>query len=210
MRRSRFGGTLLAVLALTLSVGLPTAEAGTQPQEDVRSVLDRVGSGAAVSDADREFILKRPDLAEMVADPEGFDTGSEVVTSLPPAVADGALTAAATRCGAWRDHWVRARTFTGRTFYKFHQYMRWCYNGASVTRIEQRYAYINEASVWAYYEGVQTDSYNSPPAGEVNSFMKGRVDNCLPDVGCISTQYPWVRIRAGNNGSSIGSGGGAR
>ncbi len=62
----------------------------------------------------------------------------------------------------------------------------------------------SEESASAYSNEMIADTYNRPPAGEVNSYVKAKIDNCVPVHGCISASYPWVRVRAGNEGRSIG------
>lgn len=205
----RFAAAAMIGLGLALSSLTSPAHAGTGQSDDVTAVLATLRLTGQLTSADRSILAKYPEIADQIMDPDpaAVQTGNDVVKELPPPLAVQVQAAGVTRCGAWRDQWVRKPTALGRTFYKFHQYMSWCYNGASVTRIEQRYAYTSDESTYAYYEGLQTDTFNRPPAGEVNSYMKARIDNCIPKYGCISTSYPWARIRAGNNGSSIGTSG---
>jgi hypothetical protein len=188
-----------AAVAALCAVAPSTAHASTI---SVDAALGRLAATGTLSAADRATLLQHPDVAAHVVDPDPAATDSGVTTGRATVTL-----ATGTRCGAWRDQWIRKRTLLGSTAYKFHQYMEWCYNGRSVTSIQQRYPYMSDNDGFFYFDKLVANSYNRPPAGEVNSYMQAKVDNCIPLKACISTTYPWVRIRAGNNGSSIGTSG---
>jgi hypothetical protein len=177
------------------------------PQTASAASTSRAVTGQ-ISESGRLTLASRPDVAASIVDPQSSETGSDDIkeANVPVSVrqrdAANNATAAATTCGAWRDAWVRYRTVLGSTAYKFHQYMRWCFNGASVARIENRYPYLSDNNGFEFYRGLTGDSVGHVPAGEVYSFMQGNIENCVIKYGCISTSYPWVKIWAGNNGSS--------
>jgi hypothetical protein len=98
------------------------------------------------------------------------------------------------------------RSLLGFVVFKFWHWKRWCYRhprilsvgtGTYVTNVDPNYRYGGVVSasqhyyVWCCYRG---------DSGHV-SFRQARFDNCVPWVGCLSTVYPWVRIRAHSDGS---------
>jgi archaellin len=197
---------LIVTVAPQTASAASTGRAGTD--QEVQEVINELAVTGQISQAGRLTLASRPDVAASIVDPQSSEAGSDDIkeANVPVSVrqrdAANNATAAATTCGAWRDAWVRYRTVLGSTAYKFHQYMRWCFNGASVTRIENRYPYLSDNNGFEFYRGLIGDSVGHVPAGEVYSFMQGNIENCVIKYGCISTSYPWVKIWAGNNGSS--------
>lgn len=176
---------------------------------EVREALDELSNTGRLSAAGRRKLLRHPEVAAQVVDPEVVTTGSAVVpdSAVPSSVRalasrDGQVSTLSTYCGAWRDVWANRYTALGFLAYRFHQYMQWCYNYSSVTSIQNRYPYISNNDGLNYYRGLIANSRGPVPAGEVYSFMQGHMENCIAKYGCISSTYPWTKIWAGNNGSS--------
>ncbi len=191
---------LLAIAALSLALAASTAtvaSATTQPSATdaaVSSAIDALRDTGTLTPGQRAALVSRPELAATILDPDPASVNSGV-DSLPPAATSAV-------CGAWRDAWVRHRTLTGHTAWKFHQYIRWCWDRHNVTKVESRRAYVSDVDPNFAYRGLSTDDWNRPPAGEVDSFMQGKIENCIIKYGCIGTSYPIVEIHAGNDGSS--------
>lgn len=206
---ARTRGPAVLFATAVIAVAALAAPASAAPvRSDVETALANLASTGKLSRQDRAAILTDPELAARITDPESVETEtSEVPPSDVPASvlqrADAdAASAGLLACGAWRDVSVRVRTTVGATAYKFHQYMQWCYDGRSVTRIQLRYHHITENNGFNFFRGLIGNSNGPVPAGEVYSFMQGHLENCVPKFNCFTSSYPWTKIWAGNNGSS--------
>jgi hypothetical protein len=215
-RRWVSAATLAVAGALILAIAVP-ANAGTQSPDqasqalpaDVRAALNELTTTNQLSASGRRALLARADLAAHVADPTAFEVGTaEVADSAVPAeirtkaAAEGQATTLAVYCGAWRDVWVTRKTLLGFTAYRFHQYLRWCYDYRNVTVIQNRYPYISHNDGTNYFRRLTADNHSPVPGREVYSYMQGHMENCVLKYGCISSTYPWAKIWARNNGTS--------
>jgi hypothetical protein len=87
-----------------------------------------------------------------------------------------------------------AKTLVGATFYRFTHRADWCTDGTNVVSVDNRQHKMTDVDSFATFEGVVEDYVSKVPAPEVTSIMKGRVDNCVPVQGCISSKYPFVEL----------------
>jgi hypothetical protein len=96
-----------------------------------------------------------------------------------------------------------AKTALGNTFYKFTHRLDWCTDGRNVVSVENREHMFTDASAFATFESIIEDRVSRTPAPEVTSIMKARVDNCIPNAGCISSKYPFVRLTLRADGTAF-------
>jgi hypothetical protein len=87
-----------------------------------------------------------------------------------------------------------AKTLIGNTFYRFTHRADWCTDGVNVVSVDNRKHKMTDVDAFASFEGLVEDNTSKVPAKEVTSIMKGRVDNCVPIQGCISSKYPFVEL----------------
>jgi hypothetical protein len=87
-----------------------------------------------------------------------------------------------------------AKTLIGNTFYRFTHRANWCTDGVNVVSVDNREHEMTDVDAFASFEGLVEDYTSKVPAPEVTSIMKGRVDNCVPVQGCISSKYPFVEL----------------
>ncbi len=204
--------TALTVGGLAVTLGTMPASAtgaassgdpGALPA-DVTAALDGLNATGTLTPGQRQVLLAHPDIAAQVVDPDpsAGDGGVETVPPPPTATTEAEPETLGT-CGAWRDVYRTKYTLLGAVAYKFHQYMQWCHNGASVTRIQNRYPWMSDDSGGAFiFRGLIGNSVGPVPAGEVYSFMQAQVENCIFHYGCIRVTTPWTKIWAGRDGSS--------
>jgi hypothetical protein len=214
-RRCVNAAALAVAGTLILAIAVPAKAGAAQPDpasrslpSNVRAALDELATTSQLSAAGRRALLTRPDIAAHVADPASVEVGSRLVTGseLPDGVQARASATGATPmalyCGAWRDVWITKKTLLGFTAYKFHQYMRWCYDFRNVTVIQNRYVYLSEVDGNFYFRRITADNNSPVPGAEVYSYMQGHMENCILKYGCIASTYPWTKIWARNNGTS--------
>jgi hypothetical protein len=98
------------------------------------------------------------------------------------------------------------RSALGFVVYKFHQVKRWCWSYPRVTSVKTSTYVSNVDPNWDY-KGViaSSGSFFRWCCGDARSghrtFRQGRFDNCIPWIGCIRREYPWVRIWVRGNGT---------
>ncbi|SFR16165.1 hypothetical protein SAMN04488564_104314 [Lentzea waywayandensis] len=181
----------LSALALLGGVGVAAAEAKGLPKDAI-AVLEEIKATGKLSPEGRQTLLKYPEIAAQVADPERRTV--EVSTSPAPASAAGEVGAAAISC--WiNDHQVTSYTVVGNVYYKYHQRADHCVDfNKSITSVHNRYPYISDSAGTAYYRGEMANVVGATPAWRVESYYQGKVENCVVEWGCISTEYPWVKL----------------
>ena len=98
------------------------------------------------------------------------------------------------------------RSAFGFVVYKFHQVKRWCWSNPRVTSVRTS-TYVSHVDPNWDYKGVigaKGDFYRWC-CGDARSghytFRQARFDNCIPWIGCIRREYPWVRIWVRGNGT---------
>jgi hypothetical protein len=94
-----------------------------------------------------------------------------------------------------------AKTLVGATFYRFTHRAEFCTDGVNVVSVDNREHKMTDVDAFATFEGLVEDYVSKVPAPEVTSIMKGRVDNCVPIQGCISSKYPFVELTMRANGT---------
>jgi hypothetical protein len=87
-----------------------------------------------------------------------------------------------------------SRTLFGNTFYRFTHRADWCTDGTNVVSVDNREHKMTDVDAFATFNGLVEDYVTRVPAREVTSIMKGRVDNCVPVQGCLSSKYPFVEL----------------
>jgi hypothetical protein len=70
----------------------------------------------------------------------------------------------------------------------------WCTDGTNVVSVDNREHKMTDVDAFASFNGLVEDYVSKVPAPEVTSIMKGRVDNCVPIQGCLSSKYPFVEL----------------
>ncbi|GAA2808106.1 hypothetical protein GCM10010452_40910 [Crossiella cryophila] len=158
------------------------------------------------------MLLKYPAIAAQVADPDRkvtVETKTRRATDADPLAAQGYVARAA-GVNCWiNDHWVTSYTLLGNVFYKFHQRADHCEDGSNVTSVHNRYRYLSEVDGLAYDRGDSANSVGGTPSAYVESFMQGKIENCVLKYGCLKMEYPWVKLTfRGGNGSRVESSGG--
>lgn len=64
-------------------------------------------------------------------------------------------------------------------------------------------------SIFWSYNGLVADSTSGGVgSSSCHSFVQGSYDYCLPGVGCLYHDYPWLDMTAHADGRGTGSGGG--
>ena len=98
------------------------------------------------------------------------------------------------------------RSILGFVVYKFHQVKKWCWSYPRITWKEV-YTYVSDVDPNMDYRGVvsavgyfYTWCCSSGYSGHY-SLRVGKFENCEPVLGCIRTEYPWVKIWARGDGS---------
>ncbi len=98
------------------------------------------------------------------------------------------------------------RSLLGFVVFKFWHWKRWCYRYPRILSVDMG-TYVTNVDPNHRYGGITSASQhyyvwccNRRDSGHV-LYRQARFDNCVPWVGCLSTVYPWVRIRAHSDGS---------
>jgi hypothetical protein len=98
------------------------------------------------------------------------------------------------------------RSLLGFVVYKFHQVKRWCWDFPRIT-YKRVYAYVSDVDPYMHYAGVVSRvgyfyrwCCSTAYSGHY-SLRVAKFQNCVPWIGCIRTEYPWVKIwvRAGGS-----------
>ena len=110
---------------------------------------------------------------------------------------DSALEASYT-CTTLRAH-MTAYLALGGIAYRYNHEIRWCWDGDTILSVPEDYDFLSDVN-WAFqWEGTASESsshysWGGDPNGRFRSYMQGEVRNCIPDVGCLSTFYPWITL----------------
>jgi hypothetical protein len=97
------------------------------------------------------------------------------------------------------------RSVLGFVVYRFHQVKKWCWDFPRITS-RVVWTYVDKVDPNMEYDGVvgALGYYYAWCCGVGSSghysFREGKFRNCIPWVGCIGTQYPWVKIWTFANG----------
>ena len=98
------------------------------------------------------------------------------------------------------------RSALGFVVYKFHQVKRWCWSYPRITSVKTS-TYVSDVDPNWDYKGIvsASGSFFRWCCGDARSghrtLRQGRFDNCIPWIGCIRREYPWVRISVRGNGT---------
>ncbi len=170
------------------------------------------GAASPASATDFEEPMTDEDIAatETSAGPEEWECGGGSdgpVTSSSAARLSAASDDCADRYYCRRVDVARVhRSLLGFVVFKFWHWKRWCYRyprirsvrtGTYVTNVDPNYQYGGITASWQHYF---VWCCNRRDSGHV-SHRQARFDNCVAYIGCLSSVYPWVRIRARANGS---------
>ena len=109
--------------------------------------------------------------------------------------------------GCWRVSIARvAKSFIGRTLWKFWQDKRWCASGSTITSKNIGVRATNVDGVWVYrglIPGGKSGWFYRYCCGNNKSghysFRQGHFEQCWPVWGCHSSKHPWVKIWAHSN-----------
>jgi hypothetical protein len=94
----------------------------------------------------------------------------------------------------------------GFVVYKFHQVKRWCWSYPRITSVRTSTYVSNVDPNWDYRGVIASRGFfYRSCCGDGRSghytFRQGRFDNCIPWIGCIRREYPWVKIWVRGNGT---------
>ena len=98
------------------------------------------------------------------------------------------------------------RSALGFVVYKFHQVKRWCWSYPRVTSVRTSTYVSNVDPNWDYRGVIASRGFfyrwccGDGRSGHY-TFRQGRFDNCIPWIGCIRREYPWVKIWVRANGT---------
>ncbi|MGH3030500.1 MAG: hypothetical protein ACRDNE_06985 [Gaiellaceae bacterium] len=98
------------------------------------------------------------------------------------------------------------RSALGFVVYKFHQVKRWCWSYPRVTSVRTSTYVSNVDPNWDYRGVIASNGSfyrwccRDGRSGHY-TFRQGRFDNCIPWIGCIRREYPWVKIWVRANGT---------
>ena len=188
------------ILSLGMLLGMSTSAFGGE--QDVAESPDKA-KRTLESDRREQILQQDPDLAGSISG-DTYEVGmdSEAISPLTAFGEDVTSSqAAATTCRR-TTAWVRSTTLLGFTAYKYNQHIYWCTDGVNVHTTGERYDFMSEVDPNFYYRERTADSVSAVPSSDVESFMQGRVENCVIKYGCIGNEYPSVKIIMRGNGTS--------
>lgn len=96
--------------------------------------------------------------------------------------------------------WFERSTALGAFAYRFTQNLNFCWDGVNVVSVPQRFPTF-EGNGFEFYRGLVADSISPVPAPSASSTMQATVENCVPNVGCISSENPRVDIAVNADGT---------
>ncbi|MCC6223083.1 MAG: hypothetical protein IT201_06280 [Thermoleophilia bacterium] len=100
------------------------------------------------------------------------------------------------------DIYKEAKSFLFRSIvYRWHHTKRWCWSNGRITTVVTTAYATNVDPNW-YYRGIAASAsyfYNSNTAHY--SFRQARMENCVLKIGCVGSEYPWVKIWTFGDGS---------
>lgn len=126
---------------------------------------------------------------------------TEVTHQIVSETTDAAASGGTLVCSMLRAY-VKAYTpFTGSLAYIYNHEVHWCWDGDTFTEVKQDYDYLTQAASSYYWRGNVThteyfDWWGGDSNGKYKTYRKGEVERCLPvpQLSCIATYYPWMRI----------------
>jgi hypothetical protein len=187
---------VMSSLLLPSGNALATQDNSTLPQPAV-AALDELKKTGKLSDSARSTLLKYPDIAAQVGDPN--DVVLEGSTAPRPATTSGSVT------GCWiSDFNVRHQSLLGVTMFRFHQQAHWCANGSAVTSVHVRFHHLTEVGSNVYFRSLIGNWVGGVPAWYVESYMQGHIELCVVKYGCYANLYPWVKIKMWGNNTHAG------
>lgn len=102
---------------------------------------------------------------------------------------------------------LTAYTLLGFVAYRFHQVKSWIYDGNTVSNVNV-FVYLSDVDPNFVYRGIVNSTDNWGPGHTWHySFRQGHIENCVVKYGCIGSTYPYIWIRAMNNGDFSADGG---
>lgn len=117
-------------MALVGATGVASADADSLPKDAV-AALDRLRDTGTLSQEDRQTLLKYPEIAAHVSDPDSRKVEVQTEQAAP---SNGTNSIGAAAC--WiNDYYATSYTVLGNIFYRFHQRADHCTSGASVTSV---------------------------------------------------------------------------
>ena len=185
---------------------------------EVKAAVLRIAAGST-STSDLETAVLYQDLASAAsaAAPGGSDTSALFVgpVRLGAATARSATTnglavtgsstpslaSAAVYCRWFEGWWTHTSTF-GHVAYRWGQHLDVCYNGSAVTSINSRYHFVRDRDSLFYDRGLVANSVGSVGSWQLQSYMRGSMENCILRYGCLGTYYPSTSITAYGNGTA--------
>ena len=207
MRKVKFV-SVLVLLALLLSAG-PGAVMGQEPPPDW-SDPEAVGAlveelAAAGDDAD-ELWAELPPEAQ-----------TAVVAYLKPARAEPFVESRTVSEGDIHPLGAGCKEYTlgidqysagGVWLWRYTQKIWWCYDGSKITaKIRDRWGETH-AYGWEFVGHVGNSESGGVGQSSYYAWTQGHFRLCLPGLGCIVHQYPWIWQRVYGNGNYEGDFGG--
>ncbi|MFC4853799.1 hypothetical protein [Actinophytocola glycyrrhizae] len=192
--------TVLASLFFLSATASSATPEGADIAPEARIALERVTETGILSEADRETLLRHPDIAAMLVDPRptAVETGGTTTRDVASEKEFGAS-------ACWISEWfIDGFTVLGSHAYRWHHRADWCENGSSVTSVHYRNGWATQLATFFYYRGIANDTVTPIPSFEVQSTMQGLIENCHPLGGCTNMNHPWVKhiLRANLTGWS--------
>jgi hypothetical protein len=161
----------------------------------VASAPDPSAAFAALSAQDRQSVIE-------------YLTPVKTVVSTTTTDAPAGVTPMASTC-KWASGWIRGLNAVGGTVWQWHQEVEFCYSGGKITSLP----YIDQ---WGDGYMAGWGQNTTPPwpkittaggNGQASYTRKAQawMQLCLPIVGCIQNQYPWVTLTMSGTGTWSGS-----
>lgn len=192
---------LIAVLALLVAgfTASPAQAAGGSDAQ-MRAAIQRVAAGT-YSPADMALVRSDPQIAASVPDgkaPPTITSGSEDAT--PLTANRESVVALATAC---KSYWVNYyyKSALGSTIYQWQKYVTACYNGSTVTSIQDRYDWLPQRQTMVNMRERTIDTQSGVNTWTYNSRIERHLEYCVVKYGCYADTYPWAQFKVYGNGT---------
>ena len=132
----------------------------------------------------------------------------EPETTITQVEGDNLLADRVVKC-TWIHTKVTAYLPLGGIAYRFHHKFKWCWDGDTIISVSGRRTWVSNVGSFFYHQGLVEDEYKHYHNGNwtrYESFVQGRIDNCVPVWGCVGAYYPEITINAYADGEHTASG----
>ncbi|GIH73337.1 hypothetical protein [Sphaerimonospora thailandensis] len=168
----------LAVAALGVALATPASADDSIP-EDAKAALSRLQETGSLSGADRATLLRYPEIAAHVVDPESGSLAPDDTVRL----------LAASGCHK-ADRYIAYKTLLGFKAFDWHSVVNYCWSSGKVS-LKERYYYMANNDGTNYDMGLILNSQTGNGTATYYSRMQGKVENKFGDVAW-TVKYPRI------------------